>query len=215
MVYHRILNTVPLLYSRTLLFNHSVYKRLHLLTPTSHSISPSNPLPVGTHQSVLYVLGSASVSFGHRDRHATGEGQWEEMEEEDGCGQSKKRGLGWRLPLSPQKEPTYWHLDFRRPACRTVRIQCCCLSHSVCGLLSWQPWDLNVVCSGPCAQWGHCPPNNEKRGLWGGLPFLLPCTWCVKPWDLELWSHPVMCETRPGQRRLMRVSEYSKRAWGL
>ena len=44
-----------MLYNRTLLFIHSVYKSLHLLTPTSHSISPSNPLPVGTHQSVLYV----------------------------------------------------------------------------------------------------------------------------------------------------------------
>ena len=32
MIYHRILNTVTVLYSRTLLFIHSIYNSLHLLT---------------------------------------------------------------------------------------------------------------------------------------------------------------------------------------
>ena len=46
MVYHRILNIVLLLYSRTLLFNHSVYKRLHLLTPTPTPSLPQIPSPL-------------------------------------------------------------------------------------------------------------------------------------------------------------------------
>ena len=32
MIYHRILNTVTVLYSRTLLFIHSIYNSMHLLT---------------------------------------------------------------------------------------------------------------------------------------------------------------------------------------
>ena len=38
----------PVLYSRTLLFIHSIYKSLHLLTPISHSIPPPTPL-LGNH----------------------------------------------------------------------------------------------------------------------------------------------------------------------
>ena len=48
MVYHRILNIAPVLYSRTLLFMHSVYNSSHLLTPTSHSIPPPTPFPLAT-----------------------------------------------------------------------------------------------------------------------------------------------------------------------
>ena len=49
MVYHRILNTVPCaIYSRTLLFIPSIYSSLHLLTLTSHSISPPPPSPLAT-----------------------------------------------------------------------------------------------------------------------------------------------------------------------
>ena len=45
----------PVLYSRTMLFIHSVYKSLHLLISNSHS-TPSRVLsPCATHQSVLYV----------------------------------------------------------------------------------------------------------------------------------------------------------------
>ena len=40
--------------SRTLLFIHSVYNSLHLLTPNSQSNPPQHPLPLGNHMSVLY-----------------------------------------------------------------------------------------------------------------------------------------------------------------
>ena len=43
-----------LLYSRTL-FVHSVYRRLHLLTPASHSTPPSL-YPLSNHKSDLYVV---------------------------------------------------------------------------------------------------------------------------------------------------------------
>ena len=48
----------PVLYSRTLLFIHSMYNSLCLLTPNSHSIPPPPPTPppaVGNHKSVLFV----------------------------------------------------------------------------------------------------------------------------------------------------------------
>ena len=38
MVYHRILNIYPVLYSRTLLFIHPIYNNLRLLTPNFQSI---------------------------------------------------------------------------------------------------------------------------------------------------------------------------------
>ena len=53
MVYHRILNILPSLHSRTLLFIYSIYNRLHLLIPTSHSIPPLASLLLGNHKSVL------------------------------------------------------------------------------------------------------------------------------------------------------------------
>ena len=45
----------PVLYSRTLLFIHSVYNSLHLLMSNSQSIPPPPHLPLGNHKSVLYV----------------------------------------------------------------------------------------------------------------------------------------------------------------
>ena len=44
MIYHRIWITVPCVYSRTLLFIHSLYTGLHLLIPPS---TPSLPQPTG------------------------------------------------------------------------------------------------------------------------------------------------------------------------
>ena len=56
MVYHRISNIVPCaIYSRTLLFIHSICNSLRLLTPNSQSVPPRPPLPLGNHKSVLYV----------------------------------------------------------------------------------------------------------------------------------------------------------------
>ena len=43
----------PVLYSRTLLFIHSIYNSLHLLTPNSQSIPPSTLLALFNHKSVL------------------------------------------------------------------------------------------------------------------------------------------------------------------
>ena len=48
MVYHRILNTVLYAISRTLLFIHSIYNSLHLLTPNSYSIPPPTHTPLAT-----------------------------------------------------------------------------------------------------------------------------------------------------------------------
>ena len=45
-----------------MLFIHSIYKSLHLLTPNSHFISSSTPLPFGNYQSVLYVHDCVFVS---------------------------------------------------------------------------------------------------------------------------------------------------------
>ena len=61
MVYHRILNVVPTLYSRTLLFIHPIYNSLPLLIPNSHSILPSPAL--WQTQCVLCVCKSVSVSY--------------------------------------------------------------------------------------------------------------------------------------------------------
>ena len=61
MLYHRILNIVPMRYSRTLLFIHPVYNSLHLLISNSQSV-PSLPYTSGNHKSVLYVCESVSVS---------------------------------------------------------------------------------------------------------------------------------------------------------
>ena len=48
---------LPVLYSRTWLFIHSMYKSLHLLIPTSCSFPlPSPPDPLGNHQSALYIV---------------------------------------------------------------------------------------------------------------------------------------------------------------
>ena len=61
-VYHRILNVVPCaIYNRTLLFIHSIYHRIYLLTPDSHSIAFPVCLPVGEHKSVVFVWESASI----------------------------------------------------------------------------------------------------------------------------------------------------------
>ena len=61
MVYHRILNVVPMLDSRTLLFIHPIYNSLHLLIPNSHSILSSPAL--WQTQSVPCVCKSVSVSY--------------------------------------------------------------------------------------------------------------------------------------------------------
>ena len=61
-VYHRILNKFPVLYSRAMLCINSIYYSLHLLTPTSHSIPTRPPHPLGNYKSVLYDCESVSVS---------------------------------------------------------------------------------------------------------------------------------------------------------
>ena len=55
MVYHRILNIVPCVYSRALLFIHFLFNSLHLLTSNSQSIPLPPPLAFGNHKSVLCV----------------------------------------------------------------------------------------------------------------------------------------------------------------
>ena len=57
-VYHRILNTVPVLYSRTLLFIHPMYSSWHLLTPNSQSF-PLHPHPLAT----TSLLSAATILF--------------------------------------------------------------------------------------------------------------------------------------------------------
>ena len=52
---------VPVLYSRTLLFIHSICNSLHLLVPNSQSIPPPLPFPLGNHRTVLHVCESVSV----------------------------------------------------------------------------------------------------------------------------------------------------------
>ena len=47
-VYHRILNIVPVLYSRTLLFIHLICNSLRLLTPNSQCFPPLPPLLLAT-----------------------------------------------------------------------------------------------------------------------------------------------------------------------
>ena len=64
MVYHRVLNIVLILYSRTLLFIHLMYSSLHLLIP--NSVHPSSTqLPFNSHKSFLYyhVLFCFSLFF--------------------------------------------------------------------------------------------------------------------------------------------------------
>ena len=52
MVYYRILNIIPVLYSRTLLFTHPIHNSLYLLTLNSYSIpSPPRLLVLGNHKS--------------------------------------------------------------------------------------------------------------------------------------------------------------------
>ena len=60
-VHHRILTIVLCAVRKTLLFLHSIYKSLHLLTAASDSISP-NPFPLDNHQAVLYVRDSIFIS---------------------------------------------------------------------------------------------------------------------------------------------------------
>ena len=58
MVYLRILNIVPVLQSRILLFKQSICKSLHLLIPNSQPIPP--PTPLSNHKPDVHE--SASVS---------------------------------------------------------------------------------------------------------------------------------------------------------
>ena len=44
-----------MLYSKTLLFIHSVYNSLRLRIPNSQTIPPQHPLPLGNHRSVLCI----------------------------------------------------------------------------------------------------------------------------------------------------------------
>ena len=64
MVYHKILNIVPCTtYTWALLFIHSVYNSLRLLTLTSQS-TPLPPFPrLGKAKSVLCVCESVAVSY--------------------------------------------------------------------------------------------------------------------------------------------------------
>ena len=61
MAYYRILN-IPVLYSRTWLFIHSICNSLYLLTANSQSNLPPLPYPFGNHKSVIYVCESVSIS---------------------------------------------------------------------------------------------------------------------------------------------------------
>ena len=60
MVYHRILNIVPVLYSGALLFIHPIYNSLHLLISDSHATPPS-PLALETTSLFSIVYKSISI----------------------------------------------------------------------------------------------------------------------------------------------------------
>ena len=62
LIYHRILNILyfPMLYSRTLLFIHSIHHSWHLIQ-NWHSLPPWPLLPLGNHKSVFYVCESVSA----------------------------------------------------------------------------------------------------------------------------------------------------------
>ena len=51
MIYPRVLNIVPVLYSRTMLLIHPVSNSLQLLMPNSQSTPSPLPLPFGNHKS--------------------------------------------------------------------------------------------------------------------------------------------------------------------
>ena len=57
-VYHSILNLVPMLYSTTLLFIHSINASFHLVIPKSQAIPLPPPLPLGNWQSLTYICDS-------------------------------------------------------------------------------------------------------------------------------------------------------------
>ena len=61
MIYQGYWVYFPVLYIKTL-FIHAVYNSLHLLTPTSHSISPPSPSPLATTSLLSYVYEFVSVS---------------------------------------------------------------------------------------------------------------------------------------------------------
>ena len=61
MVYPRMLNIAPCIYSGALLLIHSIYKSLPLLTPNSQSIPLPPSLPLEKHKSDVYICESASV----------------------------------------------------------------------------------------------------------------------------------------------------------
>ena len=61
MVHHRILNIVLCARQKDLVYPF-IYNSLYLLTPTSHHPS-SNPLPLGNHESILYVCESVFVLY--------------------------------------------------------------------------------------------------------------------------------------------------------
>ena len=60
MVYHSIVNIVPMLYSTTLLFIHSINASFHLVIPKSQSVPFPPPLPLGNWQSLLCICDSVS-----------------------------------------------------------------------------------------------------------------------------------------------------------
>ena len=64
-----------MLYSRTLLFIHSLYNSLHLLTPNSQSIPSPSPSPLGNHKSVLYVCESMKAPWKTRSWSISESGQ--------------------------------------------------------------------------------------------------------------------------------------------
>lgn len=74
-------------------------------------------------------------------------------------GKAMCRDRGERHPSTSQKErpgkhrsfiilrrnQCHWHLDVLFPASRNLRINLCCLSHSVCCILSWKPYQTNTL----------------------------------------------------------------------
>ena len=65
---------------------------------------------------------------------------------EDGHLPAKERGLKQILPLRPQKEPTLptawsWTSNLQN----REKINFCCLRHSVCSTLLWQPEQINTI----------------------------------------------------------------------
>ena len=62
MVYYRILNIIPLIYGRTLLFIHPIYNSLNPLISNVQYFPPPQSALLSNHKFVLYIYESVSVS---------------------------------------------------------------------------------------------------------------------------------------------------------